>query len=208
MSRSLSASQVLTIKNETIALGGIWADCIGEMDSRGFVFIWGQSGNGKSSAVMSFCRELLRFGKVLYLSQEEGFSLSMQNTLRRFAMAEVGRAFQMKEKCTYEELVEILAKPKSPRIAVIDSVQEMELTYKQFRELGERFPKKLFVLVSQADGKQPLGRPAGRMKYFSGLKLWVEGYTVFSKGRFIGPTGRAVIWEEGARDYWGGVMVQ
>lgn len=201
--RSLSATQVLTIKHDTITLGGIWTDCIGEMDSSGFVFIWGQSGNGKTSAVMSFCKALAEFGTVLYLSEEEGFSLSMQNTLRRFAMNEVGRKFQMRTGCTYEELIKILEKPKSPRFVALDSIQKFGLTYAQFQELSRKFPKKLFVLISQAKGKEPDGRPAFRMKYLAGLKIWVEGYTAFSKGRFIGDTGKAVIWEAGAKDYWG-----
>ncbi len=202
--RSLSATQVMTIRHDTITLGGIWTDCIGEMDSKGFVFIWGQSGNGKTSAVMSFCKELVKFGKVLYLSEEEGFSLSMQNTLRRFSMDEAGRSFQMRTGCTFEELVEILKKPKSPRHVVLDSIQKFGLTFSQYLLLAKMFPNKLFVLISQAKGKEPDGRPAFRMKYLAGLKIWVEGYTAFSKGRFIGTTGKAVIWEEGARDYWGG----
>ena len=35
------------------------------------------------------------------------------------------------------------------------------------------------------------------------LKVWVEGYTAFSKGRFIGDTGKYTIWAEGADRYWG-----
>ena len=163
----------MTIKHDTITLGGVGTDCIGEMDSKGFVFIWGQSGNGKTSAVMMFCKELVKFGKVLYLSEEEGYSLSMQNTLRRFSMNEA------------------------------DSIQKFGLTFSQYLLLSQTFPNKLFVLISQAKGKEPDGRPAFRMKYLAGLKIWVEGYTAFSKGRFIGATGKAVIWEEGARDYWG-----
>ena len=48
------------------------------------------------------------------------------------------------------------------------------------------------------------GRPAKRMMYDADLKLWVEGHTVFSKGRFIGPTGKFVVWQEGADRYWRG----
>ena len=40
--------------------------------------------------------------------------------------------------------------------------------------------------------------------YDASLKIWVEGYKAFSKGRFIGQTGECVIWPEGARRYWAG----
>ena len=80
----------------------------------------------------------------------------------------------------------------------------MGLSYRDVRTLKERFPRKLFVLVSQVHGKQPLGLGAEKMMYDADLKLWVEGHTVFSKGRFIGPTGSHVIWKEGADRYWRG----
>ena len=38
MGRTLSAKQVLTIKRRTIRPGGIWDDCVGEIDRTGVVF--------------------------------------------------------------------------------------------------------------------------------------------------------------------------
>lgn len=63
MAKLLSASQVLTIKRKTIQLDGAWGDCLGEIDRTGVVLVWGQSGNGKSSAVMSLAKELTKHGK-------------------------------------------------------------------------------------------------------------------------------------------------
>ena len=39
--------------------------------------------------------------------------------------------------------------------------------------------------------------------YDATLKIWVEGFKAFSKGRFIGQTGEFTIWDEGAERYWG-----
>ena len=39
--------------------------------------------------------------------------------------------------------------------------------------------------------------------YDATLKIWVEGFKAFSKGRFIGEKGNYTIWEEGANKYWG-----
>ena len=77
------------MKKETLKLTGAWADAFGEPERIGVWFIWGNSGNGKSSFVMQLCKELAKFGRVAYDSLEEGASLTMQNTLRRFNMAEV-----------------------------------------------------------------------------------------------------------------------
>ena len=53
MAKSLSSAQVLGINNKTVTLSGEWAACVGEMARHGVVFIWGNSGNGKTSAIMS-----------------------------------------------------------------------------------------------------------------------------------------------------------
>ena len=205
MKRSISAGQVLCVRNRTLPVTEEWRDCLGEEIARnGTVFFWGGSGNGKSTAVMSFAKMLAASGRVLYVSREEGFSVSFQNTVARLGMADCGAAFQVIDDESVETLTERLSKPKSPEFVIIDSVQVMGLSYQAFRGLKERFPRKLFVLVSQVDGKQPDGRGAKKMMYDADLKLWVEGHTVFSKGRFIGRTGTFVIWQEGADRYWRG----
>lgn len=205
MKRSLSAVQVLAVRNRTLAVPPEWQGCLGEEIARhGVVFIWGNSGNGKSSAVMAFAKMLTSAGKVLYVSKEEGYGFSFQNTLRRFGLQECGKAFQVIDKDSLEELVARLSKPKSPEFVIIDSVQAMGMSTKQFKELRERFRSKMLVLVSQADGKRPLGRSAANMMYDADLKIWVEGHTAFSKGRFMGDTKEFVTWEEGAQRYWEG----
>ena len=205
MKQSISARKALSVVNRTLAVSPEWVPCLGgEIARHGAVFFWGNSGNGKSSAVMSFARMLALHGRVLYVSREEGYGLSLQNTIRRFRMDEFGAAFQVIDREDVETLTERLSRPKSPEFIVIDSVQVMGLSWKEYRALRERFPRKMFVLVSQTDGKQPAGRPAKRMMYDADLKVWVEGHIAFSKGRFIGETTQYVVWPEGADNYWKG----
>ena len=205
MKRSLSAVQALAVKNRSLEVSPEWQGCLGEeIARRGIVFVWGNSGNGKSSAVMAFAKMLAGVGKTLYVSKEEGYSLSFQNTLRRFGMQECGASFQVIDNETIDGLVERISKPKSPEFIIIDSVQTMGITSRQYNKLREQFRNKLLVLVSQADGKRPLGRAAAAMMYDADLKLWVEGHTVFSKGRFMGETKEFVTWPEGAQRYWEG----
>lgn len=202
MPRSLTAKEILGIRRKTITFEGEWGRCIGTMDRSGVVFFWGNSGNGKSAAVISLCKELTRFGKVLFITLEEGFSLSFQNTLKRFDMYSCGSKFQVLESATPDELVERLTKPRSPEFIVIDSYQYMGMTYREYLEFKGRLKNKLLIFVSHADGRQPAGRAARSVKYDAMLKIWVEGFVAFSNGRFIGDTGKAVIWKEGAWNYW------
>ena len=201
MARTLSAKQVLTIKFDTIRLGGGWDDCIGEIETTGVWFIWGNSGNGKTSAVVSLCKELSAFGKVLYNSREEGVSLTMQNTLRRYGMGELGSRFQLAN-MPLQELDEKISQQRSPKFVVLDSFQFMGLTYKDFRAFCEKHKNKLLIFVSRTRGRQPEGRAATSAMYDASCKIWVEGYKAFSKGRFVGATGEMTIWDEGAKKYW------
>lgn len=201
MARTLSAKQVLTIKFDTIRLGGGWDECVGEIETTGIWFIWGNSGNGKTSAVVSLCKEFSAFGKVLYNSREEGVSLTMQNTLRRYGMGELGSRFQLAN-MSLQELDEKISQQRSPKFVVLDSFQFMGLTYKDFRAFCEKHKNKMLIFVSRTRGRQPEGRAAISAMYDASCKIWVEGYKAFSKGRFVGTTGEMTIWDEGAKKYW------
>lgn len=201
MARTLSAKQVLTIKFDTIRLSGGWDECVGEIETTGIWFIWGNSGNGKTSAVVSLCKELSAFGKVLYNSREEGVSLTMQNTLRRYGMGELGSRFQLAN-MSLQELDEKISQQRSPKFVVLDSFQFMGLTYKDFRAFCEKHKNKMLIFVSRTRGRQPEGRAAISAMYDASCKIWVEGYKAFSKGRFVGTTGEMTIWDEGAKKYW------
>ena len=203
MTKVLSAAQVLAIKRKTIQLEGAWGDCLGEIDRRGVVMVWGQSGNGKSSAVMSLAKELTKHGKVLYVSLEEGCALSFQNTLRRHSMQDCGSRFQVVTGIDIEDLCKSLKKRRSADFVVIDSFQYTQLNYKRYLKFKNKLSNKLIIFVSHADGKQPAGRAAVSVKYDADQKIWVEGYKAFSNGRYRGRTGEYIIWEQGAQEYWG-----
>ena len=203
MGKSLSVSQALSIRRPTLHLEGGWGDCVGDIDRTGVVFFWGKSGNGKTSAVLTFGKELSRFGRVLYVPLEEGLSVSFLNALRRHAMQDCGRRFQVVAGESMAELDERLSKRKSPDFVIIDSFQYTQMSYRDYVAFKERHPDKLLIFVSHADGKQPSGRAARSVMYDAGLKIWVEGYKAFTNGRFFGPTGEYTIWPERAAEYLG-----
>lgn len=203
MSRALSIMEVLHQKKETFEFEGAWSDAFGKPERRGVWFIWGNSGNGKSSFVMQLCKELCRFDRVAYDSLEEGDSLTMQQSLVRHGMSTVGNRFSLLNCETIDDLKVRLMKRKSYNIIVIDSFQYTMLSYRDYIALKEAFRDKLFIFISHAQGRAPRGTAAQSVMYDATLKVWVEGYKAFSKGRFIGPTGEYTIWDEGAQRYWG-----
>jgi hypothetical protein len=96
-----------------------------------------------------------------------------------------------------------LKRQKSPDFVVIDSFQYTQMTYRQYIEFKEQHRNKLIIFISHATGRLPTGRSGKSVMFDATLKIYVEGYRAFSKGRFIGPVGHFDIWPEMAARYWG-----
>jgi hypothetical protein len=191
------------MKKDSFSFESKWEEAFGAPERTGVWFVWGNSGNGKTSFIMQLCKELCKYGRVAYDSLEEGDSLSMQNTLIRFGMGAVNRKFLLLNCEPIDELSERMSKHKSPDFYIIDSFQYARMSYREYIRFKEVHRDKLIIFISHADGRNPEGRAAKSVMYDATLKIWVEGYKAFSKGRFIGPTGEYVIWPEGAEKYWG-----
>lgn len=199
--QALSVSQLLAQKKETFELSPEWKIAFGEPEVIGTWIIWGQSGNGKTTFALSLAKELSRHGVVLYNSLEEGASLSLMNAAERVGLQHVNR--RVRFVCEdMDTLLSRLKKRRSPKIVFIDSFQYTQMSYKQYIEFKEQLPNHLLIFVSHADGNNPSGRSAKSVMYDSMLKIWVEGYRAFSKGRFIGERAWINIWEEAAQRYW------
>ena len=194
--------ELLSMKFDTLPFEGEWYDAFGTPESRGVWIVWGKSGSGKTSFVMKLCKELCKYGRVVYNSLEEGISLTMQNTVRRSNMLEANRRFLLVCE-SMDELSLRLKRQKSPDFVVIDSFQYTQMTYRQYIEFKEQHRNKLIIFISHATGRLPTGRSGKSVMFDATLKIYVEGYRAFSKGRFIGPVGHFDIWPEMAARYWG-----
>lgn len=195
--------EMLSIKYDTFPFEGAWFDAFGNPERKGVWLIWGNSANGKTTFAMKLCKYLCQFGRVAYDSLEEGACLTMQNTLKECGMMEVNRRFLLIDNEDMEQLGIRLKRQKSPDIVVIDSFQYAQLTYPEYKAFKEKHSNKLLIFISHADGKLPDGRTARKVMYNASLKIYIEGYRAFSKGRFIGPVGHYDIWPEEAAKYWG-----
>ena len=203
MGRALTVKEVLNKKRQTFPFEREWADAFGQPERTGVWFIWGRSGNGKTSFVMQLIAELCKYDRVAFDSMEEGDSLSMRQKLVRHGLSKVGSRFHLLNAEPMTELKERLARRKSYNIIVIDSFQYTQMSYRDYIQFKEQNKDKLIVFISHAKGSLPRGSAAEGVMYDATLKIWVEGFKAFSKGRFIGQTGEFTIWDEGAARYWG-----
>jgi len=209
MNRAVSTEDLLSRHFKLMELEGEWKDLIGEPERNGVWLIWGNSGNGKTRFCLMLAKYLTRFGRVAYNTLEEGARRSMQK-----AVTEVGMSDLPKLRCPIflnrepiEELRIRLTKRKSPDIIFIDSFQYTGLSRLAYIRLKEDFPSKLFIFVSHAEGKNPLGRTAQFVRYDVDVKIRIEGFRALSASRIadtrLGTTKPFDIWEKGAMEYWG-----
>lgn len=203
MKRALSARVLLNRHKETLPFEGEFFEAFGCPERQGVWFIWGNSGNGKSSFAMQLCKELCKYGTVAYDSLEEGDSLTMQNSLRRFGMTDVNRRFLLLDCESMDDLSVRMNRKNSPSFYIIDSYQYTQMTYKEYIAFKEQHKNKLIIFISHADGKNPDGRSAKKVMFDSSLKIWVEGFRAISKGRYFGTKGYYTIWAEGSDRCWG-----
>lgn len=206
MKRAISVTQLIQTKKKTLELSREFAAVFGSPEYRGVWFIAGNTGNGKTRFLLQLIKELSRFDKVVMNSLEEADSLTIKEAFIREQMQEVARRVILVPAEPIDEFSHRLSLKKSPKIAVIDSVQYVDFNFKEYLEFKKEHRDKLIIFTSQVEGKLPIGRTAQRIRYDADLKIWVEGYRAFSLGRYRGPEPFYTIWAEGANNYWGDTL--
>lgn len=197
----------MNTKHKLLAFEGNWLLSFGKPEAKGVWLIWGPPGSGKTSFVMQLVKYLAGFcqiNKVAYDSLEEGNSQSIKMALDRINMIDVSDKFLLLDQEPIGELKDRLRKKRSPRVAVIDSVQYSGLNYPDYVRLRTEFPEKLFLIISHADGRNPYGKTAKGIWYDAFVKVRVEGYAAFAVSRYTnGESQPFQIWPEGAKKYHG-----
>lgn len=202
LKRALTVREIHEYKPNVLPFDGDWLNAIGCPELTGSWLVWGNSTNGKTRFALQLAKYMANFVRVAYNSLEEGLSLSMQTAINEVGMSDAKRNFILLDKEPITDLIVRLQKQRSPQVVFIDSLQYTGLTYADYRKLRDMFRSKLFVFVSHADGREPKGNVAKSIRYDAFVKIYVEGYKAFPQSRFGGGNDY-IIWEKGAKQYWG-----
>ena len=125
--------------------------------------------------------------RIAYNGLEEG----MSETYRR-AIIDTGLQMEKQSRYVfwdgfdYEDMMERLKRKRSPNVVVIDSLQYLNITYDQYKELVRKYPKKLFIWISHESGTEPKGGTAQSIKYNSNIKIRVHNYYATIISRYKG----------------------
>jgi hypothetical protein len=202
MARALSVKELLAKKYNSLELSDKFKQSFGDVDDHFTMIIWALSGQGKTNFTIQLCKELSRFATILYNSHEEGHGKTMQDLFLRHGLEEIHGKIRLLDNEPFDQLVERLSRKKSPKIVVIDSVQYSGIAYNDYKRLKEKFKKKIFIFISHARGKEPAGTCADKIRFDANIKVRVEGFIGFVTSRY-GGNKNFIIWEEGAKQYWG-----
>lgn len=190
-----------------------FTDSLGQIEDAFDMLIHGASGNGKTNFTIQLIKALVKAlnCRCEYVSFEEGQGKTMQDALvhRHRLLDELGNNLVLVEHYTFGELVKEMNKRRSAKIFVIDSLQASHFTAEQCAELKHRFvlskKRKIIIYISWSEGKTPAGATARSVEYYANIKVRVEGLIAFIRSRY-GGNKNYVIWEEGAKKYWGTKM--
>jgi hypothetical protein len=204
---AISIPNLIAEEFTCLDLQGEWYQAFGNPEPVGVWFIWGNSGNGKSVFALQLCKEMLRALRDLpnrkaargaYVSLEEGKSNSVKKRFKQNGMDTV-KGLKLIIKENIDQISKRLEKENNLRFVVIDSFQYTKMSFQKYMEFRGKHPDKLLIFISQADGKKPKGRAADSVMYDADIKIMVEGFRAFCKGREIGPNGGTyTIWPEKA----------
>ena len=196
----LGVSQFYNKRFKELSFEAEWFEFVGNPENNACWFVWGNSGNGKTSFACQLAKYLSKFGRVLYNSMEEGYSVSLKNAFQNAEISENDNITVLSKE-SISDLKERLRKPKSPKFVIIDSFQYSGLTALTYKALRNEFETHSFIFISHADGKNPSGRSARTAHYDADIKVWIEGFRAIAKSRYGG--GKFFeIYKEGAEKYW------
>lgn len=202
--RALTLQNIIDAKIPRFDFTGEWLDAFGKPQMGGIWFVYGGSGSGKTSFVLSLMKYMASFAnKILFESHEEGeISAALQDSIIRLGLLSVDKKILVTDENT-DDMFERLDASRSANIVFIDSLEHSDFkNIKQIVDMKKQYPNKTFVIIGQASGTRPRTELGESVLYIANQKIHVEGYRAFSRGRSFGEKRYFTIWEEEAAKYW------
>lgn len=198
MKRAMSIANIQSQRVRRIPFTGELREAFSCPQDRGVWFIWGGSGSGKSSFTMQLAREFAKYYQVFYNMIEESLSdADFIERTRYTNLQDVSENFTAGQ-FSYDELLDLLKRRRSPKVVVIDSAPYFFQNFDQYMYLRERFRSKIFVVTGHAQGQNPRTDLERSIMFDANQKVFVAGYLATCKGRTIGSNGgRYIIYEKG-----------
>lgn len=143
----MGASELIEYKYDSYPFDGKWKDLMGCPAKAFHCMVFGRPKNGKSIWSFQFANYLTKFGKVLYIAAEEGFSATLQQKLAEFGGVSDNMYFANYR--NYEQIREAL-KQNDYEFVIIDSINFINLEPEDVEVLKSENRKTAFITIQQA----------------------------------------------------------
>lgn len=188
--RIISSIRLLSIPFNVLPFAGDWFNFMGQPSTNFHVLIHGLAGHGKSTLAVMLAKYLgENFGRVLYVSGEEGFSLTLQ--LKFFQTDASHPNIDVANLKTTDEVLQFLH-PDKYRFIFLDSLNTMQIDVFALRRLKAAFPRAAFITIAQST-KAGQMRGSYELVHDADVSVKVaDGTAIIEKNRF-GPVGRTFL---------------
>jgi len=193
--RGIGINQLLNKEFDVYEFADAWYASFNSPEKNFKALVYGLPGNGKTEFCIKWAKYLTQFGKVYYNSFEQGVSKSLQDAATRNNLKEVSGKMIFGNKETLEEMTDRLSRRNSPKIIFIDSLDYMNFTDGQYKQLTERFPKKAFIIICWEKSQKPQSNYAKKIEYMVDVKIRVQNFKAYPRCRFGGNVPY-VIWNK------------
>ena len=198
MAKNYGIKDIESWSFEEVAIPQIWKEHLGEITKPFKMLILGDPKNGKTEYAIQLGKMLAEcYGKVNLNSPEQGKSKTLQMAFIRNDLGALSGKFMLcdQSKKKFRAWFEYLSKPNSGQVIMLDSVDYMEMTFEEWKELIERFKNKSFIVIAWSN---PMNSVTKQIKYQVDIVIEVKDYVASVRGR-LGGESSYVIWQEGAR---------
>lgn len=206
--KSISVKKLVQKKFKVYDFENEWKDSFGTPETNAQWIVYGESGNGKTEFCVQLAHYYCNFGKVAYISLEQGISSSLQSPFTRYDFKNQPYICKIFEKNTktegnvYEQIKAFVAKTTYKTI-IIDSLNSLKVTPSEYIELSELAKKRKRTLVNVAWGKgnHPSTSAGEQIEFMVDIKLQVKKYAIPEPKSRFGGNMPYVIWEDKAKEY-------
>lgn len=206
----LSVSQLQRKKFQYLGFKGEWQAHLGNMPMAFVGLVYGKSGGGKTEYCMRLAKYLCNFGRVAWLSYEQGHDNDFVEAVNRNKMEEVSGKFlgidplanADETKTRYEQLDEFLSRKSCPEFIFIDSLPYLEMKLLDYFNFKAKHGKKRgIIFITHEKSGEPDSTIGQKIGYDGKFTIFVKNLVArHKKVRNSGWTNPYhILWEEEAR---------
>jgi len=178
----ISSLQLASYNYDSLAFKGKWLEFFGEPSINFHCVVHGKPGEGKSTMAIQFAKYLAEnFGRVVYISGEEGFSKTIKDKfINNNALMENLKVANLKK---YDEIVKEIA-TDSFHFIFIDSLNNMRIDAEKLKLLRERYKDSALITICQST-KAGQMRGSNEVIHDADIEvIVVNGLATTNKNRF------------------------